>query len=149
MIAIRRAFVVFLTAGSNRSAIFAATVSAAAMAMHTRTNPKFCRSSSINSFNGLTSMNIKMPGAYTQGIEHCNIISLLSSRLRLPEKAAKTVGIGITPILRCALADFTAGRESHPALKSYELDGNIPHPPALVKGRRMWYDKLKYFGLAF
>ena len=29
-----------------------------------------------------------------------------------------TVGIGITPILRNALADFTAGGELHPALKT-------------------------------
>ena len=37
-----------------------------------------------------------------------------------------TVGIGVAPIQRNALADFTAGRELHPALKIYELDDRIP-----------------------
>ena len=31
-----------------------------------------------------------------------------------------TVGTGITPV-QLALADFTAGRELHPALKTYEI----------------------------
>ncbi len=32
------------------------------------------------------------------------------------------------------LADFTAGRESHPALKIYEVFFTIPRSGALVKG---------------
>ena len=37
-----------------------------------------------------------------------------------------TVGIGIAPIQRYALADFTAGRELHPALKMYVVFLKIP-----------------------
>jgi hypothetical protein len=32
-----------------------------------------------------------------------------------------TVGFGIAPNLRITLADFTANRESHPALKTFHI----------------------------
>lgn len=36
-----------------------------------------------------------------------------------------TVGTGVTPVRRIALADFTAGRESHPALKNIPVCATI------------------------
>ena len=39
-----------------------------------------------------------------------------------------------------ALADFTAGRESHPALRNYELMKTLPYLPVLVKAIALWYD---------
>ena len=40
-----------------------------------------------------------------------------NARIRIFFHPDFTVGIGIAPIQRIALADFTAGREFHPALK--------------------------------
>ena len=50
-----------------------------------------------------------------------------------------TVGIGIAPIQH-TLADFTAGRESHPALKTpYFIALKIPQRRLLVKAEQMCY----------
>ena len=49
--------------------------------------------------------------------EDTQSVKIIAVNLRIFFHPDFTVGIGITPILRNALADFTAGREFHPALK--------------------------------
>ena len=50
-----------------------------------------------------------------------------------------TVGIGISPNQRTALAGCTAGGESHPALKNpYELIYKIPDGAGVVKALFLW-----------
>ena len=47
-----------------------------------------------------------------------------------------------TDSTRFALADFTAGGESHPALKTlYEFDYTITDKAAVVKRKILWYDQ--------
>ena len=55
------------------------------------------------------------------------------------ESSQPTVGIGIAPIQH-TLADYTAGRELHPALKtSYFIATKIPQRRLLVKAEQMCY----------
>ena len=59
------------------------------------------------------------------------------------ESSQPTVGIGIAPIQH-TLADFTAGRELHPALKTLYLTvQRIPQGDLLVKAAVLWYNRVE------
>ena len=73
-----------------------------------------------------------MPRVYTQGIKiahnQSSSIQTLLSVLEFHQFNAE------------ALADYTAGREFHPALKMYSIDLSIALPMRLVKMGFLWYD---------
>ena len=76
-----------------------------------------------------------MRHGYTQGAKTYSNVQLCRNIFSHPDF---TVGIGISPI-QPKLADFTAGRESHPALKisnlhQYSTPGSTCQaPPGVLK----------------
>ena len=73
-----------------------------------------------------------MPRVYTQGIEYLHKISSSIQTLLSVSESHRFCAV--------ALADFTAGREFHPALKMYSIGLSIAPPHCLVKRWFLCYD---------